>query len=513
MAKDPTSSTAHDEAPPPAYTEESWNVRLNVVIHVVGSRGDVQPFVALGAELQRTGHRVRLATHEVFRKFVQDAGLEFYPIGGDPAELMAYMVKNPGLLPGMDTLRSGEIAKKRAIIALMLEGCWKSCYSPDPDTQKPFVANAIIANPPSFAHVHCAQALGIPLHMMFTMPWSPTTAFPHPLANVVGSQVGEGQANYLSYHFVSWLTWQGLADIINAFRKDSLGLEPVPLSEGPFLIERLRVPFTYCWSPALIPRPKDWPEQIDVCGFFFRQQPTFSPSTALNDFLQAGRQPVYIGFGSIVVDDPDSLTEVISQAVKLAGVRAIISAGWSSLASETVSDDVFFLEGDCPHEWLFQQVAAVVHHGGAGTTACGLRYGCPTVVVPFFGDQPFWGDMIYRAGAGPRPVPHRQLDAQNLSEAILFCLNSDVKQAVQHMSKQMMDNDGVRNAVGSFHRHMSLRDMSCDLLPQYPATWLWTGRGQTMKLSGCAMEVLVERGIIQAGELELYVALFCIEFD
>lgn len=182
------------------------------MIQVVGSRGDVQPFVALGSELRRRGHRVRLATHDVFDGFVRAAGgLEFYPIGGDPAELMAYMVKNPGLIPRMRSLREGEIRKKRHMVAEMLEGCWRACVEPDPATGRPFVAEAIIANPPSFAHVHCAQALGVPLHLMFTMPWTSTTAFPHPLANIEfgGSSLPVGTVNHISYLAVEWMTWKG----------------------------------------------------------------------------------------------------------------------------------------------------------------------------------------------------------------------------------------------------------------------------------------------------------------
>ncbi|KAM0645102.1 hypothetical protein ACHAQF_001066 [Verticillium nonalfalfae] len=187
----------------------AWATKLNIVIHVVGSRGDVQPFVALGSELQRYGHRVRLATHDVFEDFVRKAGIEFYPIGGDPAELMAYMVKNPGLIPSMESLAAGEIQKKRYMVEEMLEKSWESCIKADRLTGDPFVADAIIANPPSFAHVHCAQALGIPVHIMFTMPWSSTTAFPHPLVNLKNVDVKPGVANYVSYSVVEWMTWQG----------------------------------------------------------------------------------------------------------------------------------------------------------------------------------------------------------------------------------------------------------------------------------------------------------------
>lgn len=207
------------DEPPPAYSEvpeglnryKLWPIKLNIVIQIVGSRGDVQPFIALGHELRRYGHRVRLATHDVFQNLVRDSGsgLEFYPVGGNPSDLMAYMVKNPGLIPNLESLKAGEIKKKRMMMREMLEGFWRSCIEPDPLTDKPFVADAIIANPPSFAHVHCAQALGIPVHMMFTMPWTSTKAFPHPLANLRNANGKESAANYLSYGVVDWLTWQG----------------------------------------------------------------------------------------------------------------------------------------------------------------------------------------------------------------------------------------------------------------------------------------------------------------
>lgn len=187
---------------------------LNIVVQVVGSRGDVQPFIALGNELQRYGHRVRIATHGVFEELVTSSNLEFFPIGGDPEELMAYMVKNPGLIPNMKSLRSGDVLAKRRMVAQILEGCWQSCISPSPTDGVPFVADAIIANPPSFAHVHCAQALGVPLHLMFTMPWSPTRMFSHPLANLrVSNSGGNGNkqhANWISFAVVEWMTWQGL---------------------------------------------------------------------------------------------------------------------------------------------------------------------------------------------------------------------------------------------------------------------------------------------------------------
>ncbi|KAJ2975641.1 hypothetical protein NUW58_g8299 [Xylaria curta] len=508
----------HPQPEPPAYTTlhgshsvpklakgKPWIGQLNIVIQVVGSRGDVQPFIALGNELQKDGHRVRLATHNTFERFVLDSGLEFYPIGGDPSELMAYMVKNPGLIPSMESLRAGDIQKKRKMVAEMLQGCWRACLEPDLQTGAPFVANAIIANPPSFAHIHCAQALSIPLHLMFTMPWTSTRAFSHPLANMKTKSENQGTANFVSFSVVEWMTWQGLGDIINEWR-DSIDLEPVPLTEGPNLAETLKIPFTYCWSPSLISKPFDWPKYIDVCGFFFRQPPKYSPPDELRDFLEKGPTPVYIGFGSIVIDNPAELTRLIVQATKEVGVRALISRGWSGLGNTgEVDDHVMYLD-DCPHEWLFQNVSTVVHHGGAGTTACGLRYGCPTTIVPFFGDQPFWGSMISVAGAGPDPIPHKKLTSSKLADALKFCLREEVKIAAQCISMNMSREDGVKQAVKSFYANLPVENLFCDLLKDRPAVWEYQRKGKRYKFSGVAAEVLAGYAQIDRCALKLHQA-------
>ncbi|GME63924.1 hypothetical protein C8J57DRAFT_1469696 [Neofusicoccum parvum] len=414
-------------APPPAYVAApEFPIKLNIVIQVVGSRGDVQPFVALGCELQKHGHRVRLATHDVFDDFVRKSGLEFYPIGGDPAELMAYMVKNPGLIPNIKTLRQGDIQRKRTMVAEMLHGCWKSCVEPDPLSDAPFVADAIIANPPSFAHIHCAQALGIPVHLMFTMPWSSTRAFPHPLANLKYGSTDPGMGNYISYGIVEWMTWQGLGDVINKWRH-SIDLEPVPATEGPNLAETLQVPFTYCWSPALVPKPLDWPSHIDVCGFFFRDPPNYTPPPDLDAFLRAGPPPVYIGFGSIVLDNPESMSATILEAVRT---------------------------------------------------------------------QPFWGNMVAAAGAGPVPIHHKSLTAQNLAEAITYCLTPQASSAAGIIAEKMRAESGVSSAVASFHANLPLEKLQCSLLPDQPAAWkLSKGKGRDKKkyrLSKLAAEILVQ---------------------
>ena len=185
---------------------------------VIGSRGDIQPFLKIGKVLKEEhGHRVRIATHPAFKSFVEkDSGLEFFSVGGDPAELMAFMVKNPGLIPSMQTVKEGEIGRRRRAMFEMFEGFWRACINatdsePDPKNlsmmgaSRPFVADAIIANPPSFAHVHCAERLGIPLHQIFTFPYSPTQSFPHPLANIKNSNIDTNYTNFMSYPLVEMM--------------------------------------------------------------------------------------------------------------------------------------------------------------------------------------------------------------------------------------------------------------------------------------------------------------------
>ncbi|KAI0110383.1 UDP-glucose,sterol transferase [Nemania sp. FL0031] len=508
MIPDEDRSTTRLPAPPytplepnPKYSSSDSHFlnRLNILVQVVGSRGDVQPFIALGLALKTHGHRVRIATHDVFQQLVTSSGLSFYPVGGDPAELMAYMVSSPHLVPDLATLRAGAISRKRHMYEEMLKGFWDACLANDPQTSAPFVADAIIANPPSFAHIHCAEALGIPCHLVFTMPWSSTGAFAQPLAGITldmkGKKVGKSvsKTNYVSYAAVNFLTWQGLGDIVNRWRVESLDLQAVPSTEGPHLIETLKVPFTYCWSPSLVAKPPDWGDHIDVCGFFFRNPPPYTPPDDLAQFLRSGKSPIYIGFGSIVVGDATGLMSMVLSAVRAAGVRAVISRGWSNLAADR-SDDVFFI-GDCPHEWLFQQVTAVVHHGGAGTTACGLRYGRPTVIVPFFGDQPFWGAVVSQAGAGPVPLPYESLTSQKLAQAIRFCLSPAAQEAASALACKIAAEDGVANAVDSIHHHLSKRPLQCDFFPDETAVWGYRRGRKEIKMCRGVATILREHGV------------------
>ncbi|KAJ5496979.1 UDP-glucose sterol transferase [Penicillium fimorum] len=488
--------------------------RLNIVIQIVGSRGDVQPFVALGLELQKFGHRVRIATHSPFRKFVEDSGIEFFNIGGDPKEMMAYMVKNPGLLPHMKSMHEGDVENNRKAIREILHGCWLSCIAGDRKLDitdegreafsrpEPFVANAIIANPPSFAHIHCAERLGVPLHMMFTMPWSPTRTFPHPLANIQCNLANDCAANYFSFMLTETLMWLGLGDLINSFRTETLGLFPIDILSAPVAVPKLNIPFTYCWSPSLIPKPVDWGPSISISGNYNLQSASsYTPPYHLAEFLQNGSCPIYIGFGSIALDDPEKVTQIILEAVGKAGVRAVISKGWANLGNNIpdLPPGVILID-NCPHDWIFGRVSCTIHHGGAGTTAAAISAGKPSIIVPFFGDQTFWGKMIARAGAGPSPIPFKRLTADNLSEAINAALTPKVLESASGLGIQVAKENGVVSGVEEFHKQLSRYALECSIVPSRPA--MWKVRKTDIRLSSYAAAALTEENYLDLSDVE-----------
>lgn len=256
-------------------------------------------------------------------------------------------------------------------------------------------------------------------------------------------------------------------------------------------------------SPALIPKPKDWGKNITIAGFYFLPlASTYKPPPELESFFQAGPPPVYIGFGSIVVSDPEAMTQSIFEAIRLANVRAVVSKGWSDLGgSKAVIPPGVFMLGNCPHDWLFERVSCVVHHGGAGTTAAGIAAGKPTVIVPFFGDQPFWGNMIARAGAGPQPIPARSLTATNLAAAMVFALQPSVMNDAKVLGKIIAKERGSDDGAKSFHDRLPLGVMGCSMVPYRAA--VWRVPRTDIKLSVLAAAVLRKEKLLDFLKLKL----------
>ncbi|XP_042395891.1 sterol 3-beta-glucosyltransferase UGT80B1-like [Zingiber officinale] len=307
--------------------------RLNIAILVVGTRGDVQPFIAFAKKLQEFGHHVRLATHVNFSSFVKSCGLEFYPLGGDPRILAGYMARNKGLLAAPT-----EINVQRKQLKEIIDSLLPACTEPDLISGMPFLAQAIIANPPAYGHLHVAEALGVPLHIFFTMPWTPTNEFPHPLA-----RVPQSAAYRLSYLIMELMVWWGIRGFINDFRKKKLKLPPIAYFST-YHDSISHLPTGYMWSPHLVPKPSDWGALVDVVGFCFLDLGTkYKPAKHLVEWIQQGPKPIYIGFGSMPLEDEKKTTSIILEALKETQQRGIISRGWGDLGSCMVSHFPFHL--------------------------------------------------------------------------------------------------------------------------------------------------------------------------
>ena len=367
---------------------------LRITCLTIGSRGDVQPYIALCKGLLAEGHQPRIATHREFEGWIRGYGIDFAPVEGDPAELMRICVEN-----GMFTYSFLKEAssKFRGWIDELLSSAWAACARSD----------ILIESPSAMAGIHIAEALEIPYFRAFTMPWTRTRAYPHAFA-VPERKMG-GAYNYVTYVMFDNVFWAAIAGQVNRWRRRELGLPATTLDK----LHPNKVPFLYNFSPAVVVPPLDYSDWIRVTGYWFLDEGrAWQPPPELAAFIARaradGKKLVYIGFGSIVVSDPAALTRTIVDAVRKADVRCILSKGWSDrLGSKDrgtpelpLPPDLLHPIASAPHDWLFRQIDAAAHHGGAGTTGASLRAGVPTLIKPFFGDQFFFGGRVEDLGVG-----------------------------------------------------------------------------------------------------------------
>ncbi|KAK1543191.1 glycosyltransferase family 28 domain-containing protein [Colletotrichum paranaense] len=435
MTTSSSNSSPKDDPYPVPDLPPGTMMRLNIVILFMGSRGDLQPSLAVAKLLQRRhGHRVRIASHPPYRAAVEAAEVGFYGIGRTDIKTMM----ERRLLPRKEL--NALVPVIREEFREMGERWWGACvdgFGFDHDGEDgvdggrgggggeergAFVADLVMSTMHVYNQTSAAARLGVPLHLFGMNPRIFSREIPHSQAGWALKGPSRWK-NVLSWWVQDFMFLEAMKSVINDVRVNVMGLENMSPAWWLSQYNRMNVPCTYLWSPRLLPKPSDWADNIDVAGFVFEDVPSeYTPSPELVAFLEADPEtpPVYIGFGSMSFANAQDVFEGIFEAVRRVGVRAVVGKGWSNLVKEDVGrvgkgDDesqggsigghrdithIFILD-EAPHAWLFPRVRAVVCHGGSGTTAMALRSGRPTLVVPVAGDQPFWGTRIHAVGCGP----------------------------------------------------------------------------------------------------------------
>ncbi|KAK0610949.1 glycosyltransferase family 1 protein [Immersiella caudata] len=427
---------------------------LHVTCLTIGSRGDVQPYIALCKKLLEEGHHPRIATHGEFKDWIEGHGIEFRDVGGDPSELMRICIQNGTFTWAF--LREAN-SKFRGWLDDLLASAWEACKGSD----------LLIESPSAMAGIHIAEALGIPYFRAFTMPWTRTRAYPH--AFIMPGQKMGGAYNYVTYVMFDNVFWKATAHQVNRWRNNILGLPSTNLEK----LQINKVPFLYNFSPYVVPPPLDYSDWIRVTGYWFLDEggDKWQPPADLMAFIEKARQDdkklVYVGFGSIIVPDPAKMTQEVIDAVLKADVRCILSKGWSDRLEpagakseeaepqenpEPVLPPEIFQIKSAPHDWLFKQIDAAAHHGGSGTTGASLRAGIPTIIRPFFGDQFFFGSRVEDLGVG---ICLKKWGANSFARALWEAThNSRMILKAEVLGEQIRKENGVETAVQCIYRDL-----------------------------------------------------------
>lgn len=411
-------------------------IRLRIAIGTLGTRGDVQPYLALARALGDLGHRVQLAAPEQFSGLAVGLGVDFAPLPGDFLALLNSPEGQKAVAHGRGFSAGFRLLKQvRPLMQRLLEAEW--------DVVRKFRPDLIIYHPKSLASLHMAEALGIPAMLASPIPgFTPTAAFPSPLLPFQSL----GPLNRMSHQ----LAIRG-ADILFArplrkWRAGSLGLSGARIKLKPDAI-------VYGYSRHLVPVPNDWNENTFVSGFWFLDDGAhWQMPTSLADFLRAGEKPVYAGFGSMPGVEPDRLAALITEGLRKAGKRGILLTGNGALDPRRSADHVFSLVA-APHDALFQYVAAALHHGGAGTTGASLRAGLPTAIIPFFGDQPFWARRVEMLGVGPPAIDRRSVTSDQLAQVFHDLGDQDRLQRASDLGQKIRREGGVEAAARFIDAH------------------------------------------------------------
>jgi len=417
---------------------------LRIVIVTLGSQGDVQPFAALGIGLKAAGHAVKLATGKDFESFVQASGLNFVPVRGDIRAMLS-TAEGQRFIRSRNPLITIHRMKQVAgqLLGTMQEDILKAVEG----------ADAVVFSYLCGPVIDVAEKTGLPCFLGLLQPLLRTGEFPH--FTMTSRDLGPA-LNRLTYDLFQLIMWAFFGNMANRWRRERFGLPPVrPIRR----IERLGIPVLGAFSPEVIPKPADWPDNSCVTGYWFLDTGVnWQSPIELQDFLIAGQRPVCISFGSMVHNKPEQIKEIVCGSLKRARQRAILIGGWGGLGEAKENSDMIFCADSVPYDWLFPRVAAVIHHGGAGTTAAALRAGVPSVVVPFFADQPFWAHRVHMMGVSPQPIPRRSLTSARLTHAIRVAVQDEgLRQRAADIGHRIRNEDGVAAAIEAIQRHLETR--------------------------------------------------------
>jgi sterol 3beta-glucosyltransferase len=411
---------------------------MRITLLSLGSRGDVQPFIALAVGLQKTGrHKVCLAAPDNFEALAKEYSLNFFPLGVDTQKILGTDGIDPDqniLLWFWEVLRSMKPLTER-----IAENTWLACQD----------AELIIYSLVGIGAYHVAEKLGSPCAMASPIPGvAPTRAYPNPNGLFPSLPLGGGYnrlTHILSGHLFQLFT----GSFINRWRKEKLHLPVIPFGKYPYSCIRGRPqPMIGCYSPIISPKPPDWGDHHYVCGYWFLDPaPHWQPSAELTTFLEAGAPPVYIGFGSMANRTPQKTAQLVQEALELSGQRGVLAVGWGGIDNANMPGNIFALNS-ISHAWLFPRMAAVVHHGGAGTSAAAFRAGVPSILVPHLGDQAFWAKRVAELGVGPQPIPRRKLTAKRLAAAITVATtDQDMRARAAALGERIRAEDGIARTI------------------------------------------------------------------
>ncbi|NDJ60490.1 MAG: glycosyltransferase family 1 protein [Chloroflexi bacterium] len=424
---------------------------MKVLIITLGSRGDVQPYVALGKGLIAAGHEPLLATAATFRDFVTEHGVPYAYvnevigkfISGDAAR--EAVARAQGIIGWIQVAREAN-AQLRPLQRQMLSELWAAAQEFQPDV--------VVHHPKALGGSHIAEALGVPGIIALPAPGlAPTAAYP---ALMLPKLPLGGGYNRLTYNLIGRAASLSYGGDINTWRQNELKLGKAPRFASDFVApDGGPVPIMQAISPLVLP-DTEWDAHIHNVGFWFLDAADdYTPDSALAQFLEAGDPPVYIGFGSMASTDPEKTTRLVIDALVASGERGLLVSGWGGISAADLPEHVYRIAG-APHSWLLPRVKALVHHGGAGTTAAGLRAGKPTFITPFFGDQPFWGQRVAALGVGPHPIPIKRVTQADLTLAIrMITTDSGMQENAAALGEKLRAEDGVANAIAVINQYVT----------------------------------------------------------